>query len=230
LDALRERIGICKDDAQTRDGILARLDVLLSDPVFKDILCGDHSIDIGTLIDRQETLIIDCSQFSRDQMIFLGTIVINLIKSYFRYSRPKEYKPMLVFIDEALNFLSSDIFSVLREGRKYKVAFILAVQDFPRDAENIIRMLLSNAGTLLSFKVGYREASFLQKEFRGMSLEQIQFPEKYWACFRTRDDEGIVKTRKALPVKPLEIKKEPKNEVKLDEIKWFELNPIFPKD
>ena len=226
LDALRDRIALSKDDSVTRDGLLSRMDVLLSDPVFREIICGNDSIDIGTLIDRQESLILDCSQFSRDQMIFLGSIVINLIKSYFRYSRPKEYKPLLVFIDEAFNFLSQDIFITIREGRKYRVSFLMACQDFPRMAEDFIRMVLSNAGVLLSFKVGNREATMLQKEFRTLAVDQIQFPPKFHACFRTRDDEGIVKTRKAMPVRPVVIKKETRPEASLDEIKWFKLHPI----
>ncbi|MBI4766894.1 MAG: hypothetical protein HY787_20275 [Deltaproteobacteria bacterium] len=226
LDALRDRIAINREDAQTRDGILARLDLLLSDPIFRDILCGDSSIEIGTLIENQETLILDCSQFSRDQMIFIGTILISLIKSYFRFSRPKIYRPLLVFIDEMYNFLSPDIFIVLREGRKYRVGFIMATQDFSRMAEDLIRMILSHAGTLVAFKVGYREASLLQREFRNSTLEEIQFVEKYWCAFRTREDEGVVKVSKAIPVKPVEIKRESQPEVNLDEIKWFELHPV----
>ena len=225
LEALRDRIAIAKGDGQTRDGILSRLDMLLSDPIFKDIVCGNEAIDIGRLTEAQETLILDASRFSRNQMIFLGALTTNLVKAYFRFSPPRDYKPLLVFIDELYNFVSPDINITLREGRRYRVSFIMATQDFPRQAEDLIRIILSNAGTLLAFRVGNREAAMIQKEFRNLTVEEIQFPEKYYASFRTRSEEGIVKTSKMMPVKLLP---KPSIERKPQLSGWFKLRPISP--
>ena len=33
-------------------------------------------------------------------MVFAGTIISQMVKSYFRFERPKEYKPLAFYVDE----------------------------------------------------------------------------------------------------------------------------------
>ena len=55
----------------------------------------------------------------------------------------------ILTVDEAHNFVSQDFSLVLKEGRKYKIATILATTDFSMMPKTLIHAVLSNAGTLV---------------------------------------------------------------------------------
>lgn len=178
-------------NAETRDGIIARLQFLLNDEKMVKLLCGNNSIEWGDLIAKKQTLIVDCSAMSREKMIFAGSLVTNGIKNYFRYSRPKEYLPVSVFIDECQNFLSPSVGDILKEARKYNVSFCLATQDFAVIREQMTRLLL-NIGNIVSYRLGHREAAFVAGEL-DCTPQELQFIEKYHVMYLTPKARGIAK-------------------------------------
>lgn len=220
LEEVRANINAQKGSSETRDGILARLDLLLQDD-FKSIICGDSSFELNRLIKRGESFILDCSGMGYAKKVFIGTLITNLVKAYFLYSRPKEYKPLALYIDEAHNFLSQDFSLILKEGRKYQIACLLATTDFSSIPGPLIHTILSNAGTLICLRAGYVEASMIAHEFTTIEASGIQNLEKYHAVVKTPDVEAIVK----LPRPPF-VKKVPIKEIKKEKrtfgLKWFD--------
>jgi len=105
-------------------------------------------------------------------MIFTGNIVSQGIKNYFRYSRPKEYLPLSLYFDEAQNFVNENMFDILKEGRKFLISCCLASQDFALINPALTHVML-NVGTIISYKLGYREASLISKEL-GMTPGDLQ--------------------------------------------------------
>lgn len=211
--------------AETRDGILARLDMLLSDPDFKQLICG-KGFEIGNLIEKQETLIVDCSGMGYAKQIFIGTLITNLVKAYFLYSKPKEYKPLVLMIDEAHNFVSPDFTIITKQARKYNIATILSTTDFSMMPKVLVHSILSNAGTLICLRAGNIEAQMISNEFNTIKAEDIKSLEKYHAVYKTQDGEGIVKLprpvyTKEIPIKPL--KKETRN----FGLTWFDLPSCY---
>jgi hypothetical protein len=188
---VRDYIANLRGDGETRDGILARLNFILNDERMNKILCGGNSIDWSELIKKRETFILDCFGMSKEQMIFTGNIVSQGIKNYFRYSRPKEYWPVSLFFDEAHNFVNSNMFDILKEGRKFKISCCLATQDFALIDQALTRVML-NVGNIVSYKLGYREASLISKEL-GMAPEDLQTLEKYHVAYLTPKGSGIAK-------------------------------------
>lgn len=213
-----------RGNAETRDGIIARLQFLLNDERMVKLLCGNNSIEWGELISKKQTLILDCSSMSKEKMVFAGSIVTNGIKNYFRYASPKEYLPLSVYVDEAHNFLSPAMFDVLKEARKYNLSFCLSTQDFAVIGDSMTRVML-NVGNIVSYRLGYREASLVAREL-DLKIEDIQFIEKYHAAYLTPKGKGIAKA----PHPPLirEIKPpvtaEPQRKSKKP--LWFTLEPL----
>ncbi|KAF0205114.1 MAG: hypothetical protein FD167_5611, partial [bacterium] len=70
-----------------------------------------------------------------------------------------------VFIDEAHNFLTENLATVLSESRKYHVNYILASQYLEQFEEKLRAAIFGNIGTLISFRIGARDAEYLAKEF-----------------------------------------------------------------
>lgn len=221
---VRDYIANLRGDGETRDGILARLNFILNDDRMNKILCGGNSIDWGELIQKRETFILDCFNMSKEQMIFTGNIVSQGIKNYFRHSRPKEYLPLSLYIDECHNFVNANMFDILKEGRKYKISCCLATQDFALIDPALARVML-NVGNIVSFKLGYREASLISKEL-GMAPGDLQNLEKYHCAYLTAKGSGIAKA----PHPPLFKERKPPEMVEPQrnskKPSWFTLEPL----
>lgn len=200
---VRDYILNLKGDGETRDGIIARLNFILNDDSMAKILCGGNSIEWGELIQRKETFLFDGFGMSKEKMIFAGTIITQGIKNYFRYSRPKEYLPLSLYIDEAHNFVNPNLFDILKEGRKYKISCCLATQDFALINESLARVML-NVSNIIAYRLGHREAGLVAREL-DISSQDIQFIEKYHVAYLTPKSKGIAKA----PRPPFFVPKEP---------------------
>lgn len=229
-------------DKETRDGIISRLTFILNDKRMEKLLCGNDSVEWGELIAKRQTFILDCFGMSREKMVFAGSIVTQGIKNYFRYSRPKEYLPLSLYIDEAHNFVSPNLFDILKEGRKYKLSCCLATQDFAVIDEKMARVMC-NLGSIISYRVGHREAQTLANElgkvkkdlvenvWKGENLtekvtvfntkEILQNLEKYHVAYMTPKEKGIAKAPRPpffIPKEPKKVEPQPKSRPR-----WFPL-------
>lgn len=226
LEAVHDYLNAQKGDAETRDGIIARLDLLLKDERLKKIICAPETVNWKEFIDKGQTLILDCFGMGRDKMIFTGCLITHAIKSYFRYTRVKEYRPLVMYVDEAHNFINQNHLDILKEGRKYKLSAILATQDFATIDQTLVRVMLSNIGTLVAFRCGYREASLLANEFQELTAADLQFPDKYTCAYRTPEAEGIAKSQRPPFVKELAVRATHTEPRATCDLRWFGLEPV----
>jgi hypothetical protein len=212
-------------DKETRDGIISRLSFILNDERMVKILCGDNSVEWEELITKRQTFILDCLGMGSDKMIFVGNIITQGIKSYFRYARPKEYQPFSLYIDECHNFVNPSLFDILKEGRKYKLSCVLATQDFATIDERLARVML-NVGNIVSYRLGHREARFISNEL-DIIPQELQFIEKYHVAYLTPKERGIAKSPKPLWIIPKEPPKqvEPQRKSKPS---WFMMESYQP--
>lgn len=220
LLSVRDYIANLKGNTETRDGIIQRLGFLLTDERMIPILCGNDSVEWGELISQRKTFILDAFQMGSEKMIFAGNLISQGIKNYFRFQRPKEYHPLALYVDECHNFVNLNFLDILKEGRKYKLAVILSTQDFSSIDEKLARVMM-NVGTIISYRVGYREASLIAREM-DMPAQSLQFLEKYHVAYMTPKEKGIAKAPRPPIFKKLEVKiEEPKRKSK----GWFTLEP-----
>ncbi|MGA2939754.1 MAG: hypothetical protein ABSF52_22010 [Syntrophobacteraceae bacterium] len=211
--------GLAGDDA-TREGILARLDHLLGDERLTEILCGHNPVEWGKFIQKRHALIFDGFGMGKEKMIFCGTLIAQGLKNYFRYERPTEYRPVSLYIDECHNFVNPNLFDILKEGRKFKLASILSTQDFALIGEKLTRVML-NVGTVIAYRLGSREAALLAREIR-CRPEEIQDLENFHVMYATPREQGMAKTPRPPFVKPIEPKKA-KLQKKTEWMGWFPL-------
>ena len=218
---VRDYVANMKGDNETRDGIIQRLNLLLSDERLIPILCGNNAVEWGEFIQRGESLIVDCHGMGSDKMVFVGSLVSHGIKSYLRYERPKEYKPLVLVVDECHNFVNANFLDILKEGRKFKLSTVLSTQDFAVIDEKMARVML-NVGTLVAFRSGHREASLIARE-ACIPAEEVQFLEKYHVVYKTPKDTGIAKTPRPPMFKDV---KPTVAEPVIKSSGWFELQPV----
>lgn len=93
---------------------------------------------------------------------------------------PDKRIPFYVHVDE-FQTLSSDAFaSLLSEARKFALHFVLGNQYTDQLSDTVRSAVIGNAGTLLVFRVGSRDAELLAPEFRTME------PGTLWIKSRSR--------------------------------------------
>jgi len=214
-----------KSDASTTDGIIHRLNFLLNDERMLPILCGPDPIEWGDFIQKGQRLILDCSQLGSEKMIFVGNIASQGLKGYFRYQRPNQYQPLVLMVDECHNFVNTNFFDILKEGRKYKLCCILSTQDFSLIDEKLARVML-NTGTIVSYQVGHREASLISKEI-GCRAQDLQNLEKYHICYMTPSEKGVAKALRPPIFKRISPPAAPEQAPKGG---WFDLESYHPPD
>jgi DNA helicase HerA-like ATPase len=97
---------------------------------------------------------------------------------------PQERVPFFVHVDEFQTFSSDAFASLLSESRKFALHFALANQ-FTDQLSNAVRAaVIGNAGTLVVFRVGSRDAELLASEFRPMDPSGLADQEPFTAWLR----------------------------------------------
>ena len=97
---------------------------------------------------------------------------------------PQERVPFFVHVDEFQTFSSDAFASLLSEARKFATHFALANQYTDQLPHAVRSAVIGNAGTLVVFQVGSRDAELLAPEFRPMEDGALADQEPFSAWLR----------------------------------------------
>lgn len=216
LDALLDRLRK-KSDPKNQyaiDGVVARLESILSVPAVRDILCSENTVNFLELAEKRRVLIVDTFGFGELPSVAVGAALTFLLKESFLSVRRDVFHPLALYIDECHLFVDQNFFHILKMARKFKVMTTLATQDFATIPQTFKQVMLSNIGTIIALNPGAREAREIASEFKDLSDRDVKFTDKYHAAVKTPDFEGVVKMNrppfvKVLPLPVLTIEKRP---------------------
>src|SRR5208283_3274707 len=76
-------------------------------------------------------------------------------------------RDFFLFIDEFHNFATDSFATILSEARKYRLNLTLSHQYLDQLRESVRHAAFGNAGTILAFRVGGKDARLLAEEFGG---------------------------------------------------------------
>lgn len=95
-------------------------------------------------------------------------------------------KDFYLYVDEFQNYATEDFASILAEARKYRLNLIVANQFISQIEEDVKNAVFGNVGTMVSFRVGTPDASFLQNEFAPVFNDHdLANVEKYHVFIKT---------------------------------------------
>src|SRR6266542_2093994 len=97
---------------------------------------------------------------------------------------PDERIPFFVHVDEFQTFSSDAFASLLSEARKFATHFTLANQYTDQLPHPVRSAVIGNAGSLVVFRVGSRDAELLAPEFRPMDAGSLADQEPFTAWLR----------------------------------------------
>ncbi len=143
----------------------------LSSTIIRNIVGQESStIDVRKIMDEGKILLIDLSigKIGEDNSTLLGSLMITKIQmaAMSRADIPREQrKPFYLYVDEFQNFATDSFAVILSEARKYGLNLFITNQYIAQMPENVANAVFGNVGTLITFRVGAKDAEFLSREF-----------------------------------------------------------------
>lgn len=151
--------------------IISKFDRFITNRLMRNILGQSKSgFDFRDVMDNKKILIVNLSKglIGEENAQFLGLLIIPKILSA-AMSRADmdeaDRKDFYLYVDEFQNFASEEFSQILSEARKYRLNLIVGNQYIAQIDEKIKEAIFGNIGSIMSFKVGVNDASFLQNEF-----------------------------------------------------------------
>ncbi len=149
-----------------------KVGAFLANPLMYRILTEpEKSISLRKIMDERKILLINLAkgQIGEDSAGLLGGLLITTIAlaAFSRAELPEEKRhAFYVYVDEFQNFTTLSVANMIAELRKYRIGLILANQYLHQLEPDIRHAVLGNAGTLISFRLGAQDVSFISKEFQ----------------------------------------------------------------
>ena len=150
--------------------LLNKVGALLTDPLLRSIFSGrESSFDLRTIMDEGKILLVNLSKgrIGEGPAAVLGSLLVShlALAGLARADQTqKARRDFLVYLDEYQVFATLSLASMLSELRKFGLGMVLAHQYLSQVDTAIRDAVLGNVGTLISFRVGARDAAFLAKE------------------------------------------------------------------
>lgn len=144
---------------------------LLSYPsVYRILVTNKQQISLRSVMDKELILLVNLAKGSignEPAQILGGLLLISLANAGFsRVAIPQhERKPFFVYADEFQDYSGLTLAEMLSQLRKYQLGLILAHQYGSQLEPKVRDAILSNVGTIVSFRLGQTDARTMEKEF-----------------------------------------------------------------
>ena len=128
------------------------------------------SFRLQRVLDEGKILICNFSkgEIGEDASSLLGSMLVTSIQLAALHRATQEEdtrKPFYLYIDECHIFITLSFADILAEARKYGLSLFLAHQYIEQLDERVRAAVFGNVGTIISFRIGAKDAEYLAKEF-----------------------------------------------------------------
>lgn len=144
----------------------------LSASIIRNIVAQVKStFDVRAVMDERKILIINLAKgrIGEDNSRLLGGMIITKLQMAVmeRVDMPEvERQDFYLYVDEFQNFATQSFANILSEARKYRLNLIVAHQYIEQLEEEYVRpAIFGNVGTIIIFRIGAKDAEFLEQEF-----------------------------------------------------------------
>jgi len=155
--------------AQAIAPVQNKVGAFLTNPILNRVLTHEQPIDLRKIMDERKVLLVNLGKgyIGGDGAALLGALLVASIgwTAFGRADHPESRRPdFFVYLDEFHNFTTLTLSAMLSELRKYGVGFVLAHQYLGQLDREIQDAIFGNVGTIIAFRVGFRDAEVLVKE------------------------------------------------------------------
>ncbi|TSC83425.1 MAG: hypothetical protein G01um101417_598 [Parcubacteria group bacterium Gr01-1014_17] len=160
--------------AEATPAIQNKVGQFTSNPLIRNIIGQEKSsFDFRKMMDSRKIIIINLSKglVGEGNAKLLGSMLVTKIylAAMSRADVPEpaagKLAPCYLYVDEFQSFANKSFEDILSEARKYKLALTIAHQYIEQVEEEVAAAVFGNIGTMVTFRVGARDAEFIEKEF-----------------------------------------------------------------
>ena len=158
--------------SEVLDYIVSKFGRFVTNKTMRNIIGQSKSaFDFRNCMDEGKILLINLSKgkLGEENSSFLGLVLIPkiLVAAMSRQEIPEEKRrDFFLYVDEFQNFATPDFATILSEARKYHLNLTVANQFIGQMEEEVKNAVFGNVGTLITFRVGVTDASYLQREYQ----------------------------------------------------------------
>ena len=160
--------------------ILNKVGAFLANPNVNRILTAPETdLHFRQIMDEGQVLLVNLAkgQIGEDSAGLLGGMLVTTLglAAFTRQDmKEPERRSFHLYLDEFQNFTTHSMANMASELRKYRVSLTLAHQYLFQLTPEVREAVLGNAGTIISFRVGARDAAYLAQEFQPL-FSQLDF-------------------------------------------------------
>ncbi len=160
-----------KTKAEMVSPILNKVGPMLMSPQLRNIVGQVKSrIDPRFMMDNNRIFIANLAKgkLGADKASLLGSFLVTQfeIAAMSRADTPEsERQDFFLFVDEFQTLVSDSFASILSEARKYRLCLTLSHQYLDQLKPEILNAVMGNVGSLISFRVGHKDAKILEQAF-----------------------------------------------------------------
>ncbi len=157
--------------SEVLDYIVSKFGRFVTNKMIRNIIGqSQSSFSFREVMDTGKILFINLSkgEIGEENSSFLGLVLVPriLMAAMSRADIPEEQRrDFYLYVDEFQNFATPDFAQILSEARKYRLNLCVANQFIGQVEEEVKNAVFGNVGTIISFRVGVTDASYLAHEF-----------------------------------------------------------------
>jgi hypothetical protein len=149
-----------------------KVGAFLADPTLRRILTSpERPLHFRRAMDDGKVVIVNLArgQVGEDTASLLGALLVTTaaLAAFSRADVPAaERRPFFVYLDEFQSFTTRSLATMTAELRKYGVGVVASHQYLTQVEPPVIDAVLGNAGTVIAFRLGPRDADVIAQEFQ----------------------------------------------------------------
>ncbi|MCJ7805784.1 type IV secretion system DNA-binding domain-containing protein [Patescibacteria group bacterium] len=157
--------------SEVLDYIVSKFGRFVTNKMIRNIIGqSQSSFSFRTVMDESKILLINLAKgaIGEENSNFLGLVLVPriLMAAMSRQDVPEDARrDFYLYVDEFQNFATPDFAQILSEARKYRLNLTVANQFIGQVEEEVKNAVFGNVGSILAFRVGVTDASYLAHEF-----------------------------------------------------------------
>lgn len=173
---------------QTKSAIFTKLQSLLNSRTFHHCITGKSSIDLKQAIREKKILLFNLNKgkFGEEHAQAFGKLLVSQIKNYALMQSMEERHQIYLAVDEAGNFISKSMQTILTEARKYRLSLLISTQ-MTNQLNSIEETVLSNVGSFLVGNLNSKESIQKISEVTGATTKQLKQIDKHEFWYKGSD-------------------------------------------
>jgi len=148
--------------------VINKIDAFLFTAAVRNTLGQSPStLDLDRMLQRPRVVLANLAKgrLGETSAHLMGALLISRFKAAAYKRSGAEDHDWHLYVDEAQNFKTEDLASLLQEARKFGVSVTVSTQHTAGLSNTVRAALIGNAGTLISFRIGPEDAEIVAPQF-----------------------------------------------------------------